>query len=468
MALEYAKRHPLDKIFADFFRWHPTSLLVRGEPGAGKTTLALELLNYSKHVYRGYYISTRVSYNKLLEQFPWTRELLTEDSVLSPFKSSYKEIPVMDVRLGTISSIVELVMKAVMKKRAFIILDSWDALAKEADMKERLKIEKTMVSLADANDSFLVFISEEPELSTVAYLVDGVITVEHNNDLRSLRLDKMRGMSIYDKRIFYTLKDSHFTPIYKPPNVSFHMLCKRNGYRLFEAIRHKNISTGNRYMDEAIGGIGRGNVMLIETDLNRDRRILGLLLLNMILNNLRNNGSAVIVNTPDKPFTSILKEIKPYCSKEDLERLLILSADDNLPDLPYLSTISYTDLKDSCNKLVCKKYPELKRKSSEPCLLTIDLGMCETQLTSNQLELVKQNIIRLERTFRENGDIIVFINTTGYKSMPLIQTTMDIHLRLYTEEGATFIETIKPHNGTFGVEVDTDKGYPTYLLRRMV
>ncbi len=67
--LENVRKHPLDKIFTDFFRWKPTSLLIRGEPGAGKTTLALELLNYTKHIYRGYYISTRVSYNKLLEQF---------------------------------------------------------------------------------------------------------------------------------------------------------------------------------------------------------------------------------------------------------------------------------------------------------------------------------------------------------------------------------------------------------------
>jgi KaiC/GvpD/RAD55 family RecA-like ATPase len=465
--LEHVRRHHLDKIFADFFRWKPTSLLIRGEPGAGKTTLALELLNYTKHIYRGYYISTRVSYNKLLDQFPWTRELLAEESVLSPFKQYSKEIAVMDVRLGSISSIVELVMKAVMKKRAFIILDSWDALAKEADVKERLKVEKTMVSLADANDSFLVFISEEPELSTVAYLVDGVVTTEHYNDLRSLRLDKMRGMSIYDKHVFYTLEQSHFTPIYKPPNISFHTLCRRNGNKLFEPIKHKQISTGNRYLDEAIGGIGKGNIVFIETDLNRDRRVLDLLLLDMILNNLRNDGSAIIVNTPDKPYTSILKQIKPYCSYEDLERLLILSADDTLQDLPYLATISYSDLKASCNTLVCNKYPELKKKS-KTCLLTLDLGMCETQLTNNQLELVKQNIIRLERAFRENGDIIIFINTTGYKSMPLVQTTMDIHLKLYTKEGATFIETIKPHNGIYGIEVDTNKGYPTFLLRRML
>ncbi|RMF30910.1 MAG: AAA family ATPase, partial [Candidatus Nitrosothermus koennekii] len=339
--IEGINKHHLDKIFNEFFRWNPISLLIRGEPGSGKTTLALELLNYMKHIYRGYYISTRVSYAKLIEQFPWTRELLQDESVLTPFSSKSKEIPVVDVRLGTISSIIELVMRAVIKKRAFIILDSWDALAKEADMKERLKTEKTMVSLADANDSFLVFISEEPELSTVAYLVDGVVTLEHHNNLRSLRLDKMRGMSIYDKRIFYTLEGSHFTPIIKPPNDSFHALCKVNGCKLFEPIQYdRRISTGNRYLDNAIGGIKKGNVVLLETELNRDRRVLGLILQNMILNNLRNDGSAIIVNTPDKPYTSILKQIKPYCTEDELDRLTILSTDEQLPDLSYLDSIS--------------------------------------------------------------------------------------------------------------------------------
>jgi KaiC/GvpD/RAD55 family RecA-like ATPase len=457
--------HRLD-LFKEFFRWKPTSLLIRGEPGAGKSTLALELLDYVKDSYKGYYISTRVSHKRLLEQFPWCKDLIKEEEVLSMFGNNGNgSAPLIDARLGTISTVTEHVMNAIMEKNAFIILDSWDALAKEADMNDRLKAEKTMVALADANDSFLVFISEEPHLSTVAYLVDGVITLEHYNNLRSMRLDKMRGMSINDKRIFYTLENSHFTPISKLSSI----LYKIDNKSIFEPIIYNNkLSSGNKDLDKVIS-VYKSNAILIETALNRDRRMLGVIMLNFILNNLRTGGSAIIINTPDKPYSSLLNQIKPYCKEEDLERLLILSVEENLPALNYLESISYSDLKGSCNKLVCNRYPELKKKTKDkPTILTLDLGMCETQLTSDALDIVKSNIVKLTKIFRDNGDYIIFVDTTGYKSMLFLLNIVDLHLRLYTEEGVSFLQAIKPYNGTYGVELDVSKGYPSYKLRRMV
>ncbi len=454
----------LDPIFRDFFRWKPTSLLIRGEPGAGKSTLALELLNYVKSSYRGYYISTRVSYKRLLEQFPWCKGLIKEEEVLALSSNNNASTSLIDSRLGTISTLTEHVMQAIMERNAFIILDSWDALAKEADMNDRLKAEKTLVALADANDSFLLFISEEPHLSTVAYLVDGVVTLQHYNDLRGMKLDKMRGMSIYDKRIFYTLEGSHFSPISKPPS-SIHKIEDR---RVFEPLIYNNkLSSGNKYLDK-ITPIHKGNIVLIETSLNRDRRVLGVIMLNMILNSLRSGGGAIVINTPDKPYTSLLRQIKPYCREEDLERLLILTEGENHSPLNYLESISYSDLKGSCNKLICERYPQLKSKSDKSIILTLDVGMCETQLTSDALDIVKGNIIKLTKIFRENGDYIVFVDTTGYKSMFFLLNIVDLHLKLYAEEGVSFLQAIKPYNGTYGVELDLNMGYPTYILRRMV
>lgn len=47
-----------------------TAILIKGLPGAGKTTLALELL----HIYgRGMYVSTRMSEEKLVRQYPYIK-----------------------------------------------------------------------------------------------------------------------------------------------------------------------------------------------------------------------------------------------------------------------------------------------------------------------------------------------------------------------------------------------------------
>jgi SpoVK/Ycf46/Vps4 family AAA+-type ATPase len=59
---EYEEYSKYKSILHKFLSTKPTSLLIRGLPGTGKTTLALELLAASRRP--GYYISTRVSLKK--------------------------------------------------------------------------------------------------------------------------------------------------------------------------------------------------------------------------------------------------------------------------------------------------------------------------------------------------------------------------------------------------------------------
>ncbi|HLY77040.1 MAG TPA: gas vesicle protein GvpD P-loop domain-containing protein, partial [Thermoplasmata archaeon] len=56
------------------------SLLIRGAPGTGKTTLALSLLAGLKTP--GFYVSTRVFYPELIEHYPWLQDHLLEDHVV--------------------------------------------------------------------------------------------------------------------------------------------------------------------------------------------------------------------------------------------------------------------------------------------------------------------------------------------------------------------------------------------------
>ncbi len=50
------------------------SLIIRGEAGTGKTTLALQLIEELSQYNNSHYLSTRVSDLLLLVQFPWLGE----------------------------------------------------------------------------------------------------------------------------------------------------------------------------------------------------------------------------------------------------------------------------------------------------------------------------------------------------------------------------------------------------------
>ena len=152
-----------------FLNTKGNSLLVKGYPGTGKTTLALQLITQVGRG-SGVYISSRVSEEKILRQIPWLGR--TEEGRAGEKHRSGKEPRTqdfVDVRLGTSQSIVGEVLKAMKEKKAsIIVIDTWDGIAKEiSDEKERLKAEKTLIALSDSSRTRIVFVSEEPDRTTM-------------------------------------------------------------------------------------------------------------------------------------------------------------------------------------------------------------------------------------------------------------------------------------------------------------
>jgi KaiC/GvpD/RAD55 family RecA-like ATPase len=72
------------------------SLILKGDAGTGKTTLALQLIEELASEQPEYYLSTRVSDEALFRQFPWARESAKRDNILKAGKSFLrraKDIP---------------------------------------------------------------------------------------------------------------------------------------------------------------------------------------------------------------------------------------------------------------------------------------------------------------------------------------------------------------------------------------
>jgi KaiC/GvpD/RAD55 family RecA-like ATPase len=82
----YRGRTPVELL--NFFRSSGGhSLLIKGDAGTGKTTLALQLIEELSEEQPDYYLSTRVSDEALFRQFPWLEEKAKRNDVLKAGKA---------------------------------------------------------------------------------------------------------------------------------------------------------------------------------------------------------------------------------------------------------------------------------------------------------------------------------------------------------------------------------------------
>ena len=461
---EYKEGDNYDSIIHRFLNTKPTSLLIRGLPGTGKTTLALELLAASRRP--GYYISTRVSLKKIKEYFPWVADLLKDEyTVKSDYNgiggSNSKDVPVTDARLGTARAVVERVMDFILThKNAVIILDSWDAIAKETSMEERTKAEKSMVYMADANDSMLIFISEEPEHNTLAYLVDSIITLEMEYKdgfrIRHMNVDKMRGMQVDYSVIPYTLKGSRFIPFlnksYSYPSVSVQ----------FDAIRNKEefISTGSKDMDAVLGGgVRKGSIVLIEKEQGINKSYVAHILASLTLNALKNRLPVLSTPAPYVPLKSVLKYVKPFCSREELSLYTVFTKDDSSDDA--VNTCKLTDDASFNVNQTCSIY--LKNvKEHKGTILTCDTSMASANYDLNE-------VINGIRKVKSSDGVLLMISSKDSPLFNALQSTADIHIRLWEEYGVTLCQFMKPYKGIHAMILESEhKGHPYYRLVEVV
>ncbi len=329
-------------------------MVVRGDPGTGKTTLTLAMLEafYGRKIY----ITGRRSRRGVLDDYPWLGsvegheiEIVDRVTVDSNHTAALPDPPdgsppidetvlagVMDSlppplrrawgRQGSLDDLarefawVPVGMRRVLGRlasqgRAMIVVDPWDAFVDElVDLAPRVpngpavreQLERSALRLLARGSAHLVLVLEHREPSQLDYLVDGIIATRYVSrdgaPERWISTPKLRGIRIDTESYPYTLEGGRFTCIAPEP-------ATYTDVPIFiepdPEPAPESIWPGSRAYAETFGPLKLGELTMIESDSKTPDAGIRSLTFPMIGSVMRTGGRVVYEPPPSQRVTDL-------------------------------------------------------------------------------------------------------------------------------------------------------------------
>jgi KaiC/GvpD/RAD55 family RecA-like ATPase len=438
-------------------------LLVQGQPGTGKTTLALEILRNSR-ASRKVYASSRTSPTKLRQHFPFLDEVL--DSMSGRIARSSWATEFQDLRGPESDTVFNKVLRLKHgKETSLMVIDSWEGALKNATDDGRAMLESAVLSELEDSKLSIVIITEGSRIGDLGHLVDGIVSLSSSEIegriTRTFVVNKMRGQRVLMNRGLFSLDGGRFTFVpYKVPRLG-------NGHATAPGspIPHSQslYSTGSSDLDEMLGGgIRRGSFILMDIDSNVPPDGPQLLLNTMRANFLNQGGSCFSVPVGSFSSEYVADSLRPYIGTEALEeRVRIAEFDPDSPARKWKVPLKGRLREDAQTFL--SAWTSLSKES--PKMLVVDYDRMQQVYGEDQ---PFAGLADISAEIRDSGSLNIGLASRHTRLREGLVRTADYHIRLISNEGSMLMFGVKPYTPISGARFEDQEGMPSFTLSPMV
>lgn len=457
----------------EFIKHDTYSLLIKGDVGTGKTTLALTLLlalNVKKNCL---YLSTRTSPEKMFEHYSWIENFFDSSKKLDLSDGSEVATDIatfVDARLDEPSSLYERITNELMDVKApIIIIDSWDAISSFMDgdsLKNNARVLQTWRERAGAK---IIFVSENPNDKTLDFLVDGIVELNQKHVdhriLREMTLTKLHGVQIRKPSYLFSLHNNLFHGYrpYKPSDFvfSFSEKMESNMKKHEVIIDNSHIKIGYELLDKELGrGFPNKGLVLLELDSHVNPKIM-LSFLKKLIEKFCNSKELILFHSIEGINNDLIHQYIDYFKQQNNDGFLEIIEDytQNQHD-----DISINMDKDLMSNFL-KQLDMQKQNIAQKLILSV-VGANLFQNKANATEdYVKKNIEKIK--FQSNLTIIV-TKSSNEKFNNILLEYADIHLKIIEISGNLLLLSKTPWTHFFAIVPNSTNGFSEIELESIV